>query len=160
MRSVKALLTHFRAVHDRTTVILTIKYMVKKYKSIETWTKAMQKDKQKKLWHDWFNIDGHWYTCEEYDDSGKYMRYTSVTAWKHIDIETSNRYSQSWLSDMKATAYDIGDSGLRFDITYYLDDIKEVSKSTILNLNIRLYENKMYKEIRDLLDMYIYTFNK
>lgn len=40
----------------------------------------MKKDKQKKLHADWYMIDGNLYTLEEYDDSGKYMRYTSVTA--------------------------------------------------------------------------------
>ena len=66
----------------------------------------MKKDTQKKLWADWFNISGHWYTCEEYDLSGHYMRYTSITARKHIDINTTDsRYTPSWLTTMTATEY-------------------------------------------------------
>ena len=95
----------------------------KSYKTIESWTKAMRKDTQKKLWADWFKIGGHWYVCEEYDESGKYMRYTSVTAWQHIDIDTANRYSSAWLSDMQATAYPI--EQLRFSILNYFDDPKD-----------------------------------
>lgn len=124
---------------------------MKSYKSIETWTKAMRKDKQKKLWHDWFKIDGHWYTCEEYDESGKYMRYTSITARKHIDIDTSNRYSSSWLSDMVVTSYPI--ESLRFDISYYIEDPKELDRKTIMLLNIWLWDNKMYREIYNLVDL-------
>ncbi len=123
----------------------------KTYKSIETWEKAMRKDTQKKLWHDWFKIGGHWYTCEEYDESGKYMRYTSISARQHIDIDTSNRYSKTWLSDMVATAYPI--DSLRFGIGYYIDDIKEWDRKSIMLLNIWLWDNKMYTSMRDLIDL-------
>lgn len=117
---------------------------MKTYKTIESWTKAMQKDKNKKLHADWYNIAGHWYTCEEFDCSGKYMRYTSVTAWQHIDIETSNRYSDMWLSDMVATVYPIED--LRFDITYYID--KDTSKKDLMELiTYRPLDNKQLKSL-------------
>lgn len=129
---------------------------MKKYKNIETWVKAMRKDKQKKLWHDWFTIGGHDYTCEEYDESGKYMRYTSVTAWQHIDIETSNRYNKAiWLSDMVATAYPIEE--LRFSLDYYFGDKKDFKKWVIKELRndnpnvphrmIQAIQNEMTKGI-------------
>lgn len=122
------------------------------YKNIETWTKAMKKDTQKKLWADWFNISGHWYTCEEYDLSGHYMRYTSITARKHIDINTTDsRYTPSWLTTMTATEYLI--DYLRFDIGYYIDDIKEWSRKDIMLLNIWLWDNKMYTAMRDVIDL-------
>lgn len=124
---------------------------MKTYKNIETWIKAIQKDKQKKLWHDWFNIGGHWYTCEEYDESGKYMRYTSVIEGYHLDLETSNRYSSSWLSDLKVTKYPIED--LRFDIGYYIPHAEKVTRNEIMLLNIWLWDRKMYKEMRDLIDL-------
>ncbi len=124
---------------------------MKKYKSIETWQKAMQKDKSKVLWHDWFHIGGHWYTQEEYDHSGKYMRYTSVTAWQHIDIDTSNRYSDKWLSDMTATAYPI--EMLRFDISYYIDSENTIAQ--LQALSDKLYDIGMSKEVKDLSDFII-----
>lgn len=124
---------------------------MKTYKNIETWTKAMQKDKQKKLWYDWFNIGGHWYVCEEYDESGKYMRYTSVTEGYHLDLETSNRYSSSWLSDLKVTKYPIED--LKFDISYYIPHAEKLTRNEIMLLNIWLWDRKMYKEMRDLIDL-------
>jgi hypothetical protein len=120
------------------------------YKTIETWEKAMRKDKNKKLWFDWFKIGGDWYVCEEYDESGKYMRYTSATAWKHIDIDTSNRYSDRWLSDMKATAYPIDDIGFRFDITYYLENI---TKDEAKKLYDNLYKNNWHNQCKDLFEL-------
>lgn len=116
----------------------------------------MQKDKTKALWHDWFKIAGHWYTCEEFDDSGKYMRYTSITARKHLDLDTSNRYSPSWLSDMVVTAYPI--DSLRFDISYYIDDVKTLDRKAIMLLNIWLWDHEMYKEMRDLIDLLANNF--
>lgn len=107
---------------------------MEKYKTIETWTKAMQKDKAKKLHADWYNIGGHWYVMEEFDDSGKYMRYTSLTAWKHIDVKTSNRYSDNWLSDMTATSYPI--EYLRFNVAHYIDS--ETSNKELLAILPRL----------------------
>lgn len=112
----------------------------------------MQKDTQKKLWFDWFCIDGHWYVCEEYDESGKYMRYTSVTDGYHLDLETSNRYSTNWLSDLKVTKYAIEDD-LRFDISYYIEDPKALTRNAIMLLNIWLWDRKMYKEMRDFIDL-------
>ena len=126
---------------------------MKKYKTIETWTRAMKKDIKKKFWHDWFNIAGDWYVQEEFDDSGKYMRYTSVTARKHLDIETSNRYSELWLSDMKATSYPIED--LRFGISYYLDE--SITKKQLLNLVITL---KDMKDIDNLAELAEYVIKK
>jgi hypothetical protein len=123
---------------------------IRKYKNVQTWTKAMRADKEKKLWFDWFNIGGNWYVCEEYDESGKYMRYTSLTALNHIDIETSNRYSDKWLSDMVAIVYPIED--LRFDISYYLQT-EDLDRKTIMLLNIWLWDNKMYKAMKDLIDL-------
>jgi hypothetical protein len=123
---------------------------MKTYKTIESWTKAMQKDKEKKLWHDWFKIGGDWYTCEEYDESGKYMRFTSATAWKHIDIDTSNRYSENWLSDMVATVYTIDDIGFRFDISYYLDE--DITKKQIKELQENLKRNGYEEQVSNLLD--------
>ena len=120
-----------------------------KYKNIETWTKAMRKDKQKKQWFDWFFIGGDWYVCEEYDESGKYMRYTSATAFKHLDLETSNRYSESWLSDLVVTEYPIDDIGFRFDISYYLDG-KE-TKEQLRGLQDNLKRNNMPSTLSDLL---------
>lgn len=125
---------------------------MQKYKNFETWQNAMKKDTSKKLWHDWFNIGGYWYTIEEYDESGKYMRLTSVTDGYHIDIETNNRYSPSWLKDATFTRYAIDDD-LRFDIGYYLDDETLKNKSAIMLLNIWLWDRKMYKEMRDLIDL-------
>jgi hypothetical protein len=124
---------------------------MKKYKTIESWTKAMQKDKTKKLHGDWYNIAGHWYTCEEFDESGKYMRYTSVTAWQHIDIETSNRYSDKWLSDMVATVYPIED--LRFDITYYID--KETPKKQLIDVYNHLEHLGYTKQCKSLFEFVI-----
>lgn len=121
---------------------------MKTYRNIETWKKAMQKDKTKKLWADWFCIGGDWYTCEEYDSSGKYMRYTSVTAWKHLDIETSNRYSNTWLSDMEVTDYPIID--LRFDISYYIDE--DTTKEQLRKIHEKLKLNEDTKQISNLLD--------
>lgn len=129
---------------------------MKTYKNITSWTNAMKKDKQKKLHADWYMIDGNLYTLEEYDDSGKYMRYTSVTAWQHIDVETSNRYSTSWLSDMVATAYPIED--LRFDISYYLSD--DMTKSQLLCLVTRLKDNNLGEQIRHLADYVISNYYK
>lgn len=114
----------------------------------------MKKDKKKKLHADWYNIDNNWYTLEEYDSSGKYMRLTSVTAWQHIDIDTSNRYSTSWLSDMVATAHPIDDMGLRFDIRYYLS--KDMTKEQLLNLNQKL-DNKQAQSLASYL---IYNYYK
>lgn len=133
---------------------------MKKYKTIETWTRAMQKDKSKKLWADWFNIAGHDYTCEEYDGSGKYMRYTSVTAWQHIDIETSNRYSTTWLQDMTVTAYPIED--LRFDISYYLGttDIEKLATKVLVQVYNNLIENKLPTHARDLFELSITTLKR
>lgn len=125
--------------------------MTKKYKTIETWQNAMKKDKTKSLWRDWFNIGGHWYTCEEYDNSGKYMRFTSITAWQHIDIETSDRYSKSWLSDMEVTAYPIED--LRFDISHYLDD--DVTQKQLKDLSYQLDE----KQVKSLLNYILINYN-
>lgn len=124
--------------------------MTKKYKDITDWAIAMRKDTKKELWNDWFNIGGHWYTCEEFDDSGKYMRYTSVTNGTHIDIETTNRYCGSWLTDAVVTEYAIED--LRFDISYYIADIKKLTRKEIMLLNIWLWDRGMYKEMRDLID--------
>lgn len=118
---------------------------MKKYKNIETWTRAMQKDKSHKLWNDWHNIGGHWYTCEEFDNGGKYMRFTSVTAWQHIDIETSNRYSPLWLSDMKTTVYPI--ESLRFDITYYIDS--DITDRQLIELSQR--EELEKKDLKNLI---------
>lgn len=120
----------------------------KTYKDIETWANAMRKDKSKKLFTDWVKIGGDWYTCEEYDESGRYMRYTSVTAWKHLDLDTSNRYSDIWLSDLVVTDYPIED--LRFDISYYLG--YKAKREQLKCLATRLYDNQMYKEMRDLID--------
>lgn len=130
---------------------------MKTYKNLDTWAKAMRKDKQKKLWADWFKIGGHWYTCEEYDHNGKYMRYTSITAREHVDLDTSNRYSDSWLSDLEITEYPIED--LRFDISYYMPPVEEQDKKMIMLLNIWLWDRQMYKEIRDLVD-YMATYWK
>lgn len=129
---------------------------MKKYKNITSWQNAMRKDTKKKLYTDWYVIDGDLYTLEEYDESGKYMRYTSVTAWLHIDVETSNRYSTSWLSDMVATAYPIED--LCFDITYYLSE--DMTKSQLLCLVTRLKDNKMDDQIRHLADYVIQNHYK
>jgi hypothetical protein len=123
---------------------------MKKYKNIETWKKAMQKDKSKKLWADYFNIGGHLYTIEEYDESGKYMRFTSPTAWTHIDIETSNRYSDTWLSDMEITEYSIDDIGFRFDISYYIDE--NTTKKQLKELKENLKRNEDTKQLSNLLD--------
>lgn len=123
---------------------------MRKYKNIDTWAKAMRKDTQKKLWEDWFFIGGHWYTCEEYDESGKYMRYTSATAWTHIDIETSNRYSKTWLSDMEVTEYAIEDIGFRFDISYYID--KDLTKQQYEDLYDNLYDKGDYRQCRNLFE--------
>jgi len=120
---------------------------MKKYKSIETFTNAMRKDKSKKLWADWFNIGGNWYTCEEYDESGKYMRYTSIMARKHLDLDTRNRYSDKWLSDLVVTDYPI--ENLRFDIS----DPKNLKRKEIMLLNIWLWDHKMYEEMRNLIDL-------
>ena len=111
----------------------------------------MRKDTKKKLWADWFCIAGDWYVCEEYDESGKYMRYTSITARKHIDLETDNRYSKNWLSDLRIYQYPI--ESLRFDISYYIDDPKELDRKAIMLLNIWLWDNKMYREIYNLVDL-------
>lgn len=121
---------------------------IRKYKSIDSWANAMRKDKDKKLWADWFNIGGNWFTCEEYDESGRYMRYTSITAWRHIDIDTRNRYSENWLSDMEATEYPIDDIGLRFDVAYYIDDKLTEKQATEVYNN--LYKNKLYENCREL----------
>lgn len=129
----------------------------KKYKNLETWTKAMQKDTQKKLWADWFNIGGHWYTQEEFDENGKYMRYTSITDGYHIDIDTSNRYSPLWLSDMKATKYEI--DSLRFDIGYYLE-LDGLTKNTVRLMIIWLWDRKFYKELKDLSDLLVNHYMK
>ncbi len=129
--------------------------IMKTYKNIETWTKAMKKDKQKKLWADWFTIGGHDYVCEEYDSSGKYMRYTSITAYKHLDIETSNRYSPAWLSDMVATEYSIADIGLRFDVSYYIDDITKLKSKDILKIADNLYTNKLHQNGKQLLELIV-----
>jgi hypothetical protein len=122
----------------------------RKYKTLESWANAMRKDTKKTLWADWFNIAGHWYTCEEYDESGQYMRYTSVTDGYHLDLETNNRYSKNWLSDLKVTKYAIED--LRFGISYYIADIKEFKRKDLMLLNIWLWDRKMYTEMRDLID--------
>lgn len=100
---------------------------MRQFKNIDTFIKAMRKDKAKKLWADWFKIGGHWYTMEEYDDAGKYMRITSITKGEHIDLETSNRYSDNWLSDLEATAYPA--EYYRFKWDYYLD-IKDLIRFT------------------------------
>jgi len=129
--------------------------MITKYKNLETWEKSMRKDIKKEKWHDWFEIGGHWYVCEEYDDSGKYMRYTSLTAFEHVDIETSNRYSSTWLSDMKATAYPIED--LRFDVSFYLDQKDLKNKNKILVLIDKLYDAKMYHALKDIASLLAYV---
>lgn len=124
----------------------------KKYKSLSTWLNAMKKDTKKELWRDWFNIDGHWYVCEEYDHSGKYMRYTSITDGYHLDLETENRYSDKWLSDLVVTKYPI-ENDLRFSIGYYMHDMREYTRKDIMLLNIWLWDRKMYTEMRDIIDM-------
>lgn len=121
----------------------------------------MRKDTNKTLWHDWFNIGGHWYVCEEYDESGKYMRYTSVTAWQHIDIETSNRYDKSmWLSDMVATAYQIED--LRFSISYYLGttDIEKLSVKSLIEIYDNLIKNNLLQKAYELFELSITTLKR
>jgi len=118
---------------------------MRKYRSLETWANAMRKDMKKALWHDWFCIAGHWYICEEYDHTGKYMRYTSITKGEHIDINTSNRYSDSWLSDMTYENYEADD--YRFDWTYYIEveELKKLKWKELNNVIVEIAKTNLRK---------------
>ena len=115
---------------------------MKKYKTIQSWQNAMRKEKDRGNLLDWYNIAGDWYVQEEYDESGKYMRYTSITAWQHIDVETSNRYGDSFLSDMEATAYPVED--LRFALSYYIGDTELTKDQTRELYNKLVLNNKSF----------------
>lgn len=108
---------------------------IRKYRNLDTFVRAMQRDKKKKLWADWFYIAGHWYVMEEYDESGKYMRITSITKGEHIDLETSNRYSDKWLTDLKATAYPA--EGYLFHWEYY------IKREDLAKLILKLKQSKL-----------------
>src|SRR3990167_2135880 len=89
------------------------------FRSLETFKKGVKTIKQDQ-WADWIKIGHDWYTIEEFDEEGKYLRLTSLTANKHIEITTSNRYSETWLSDAEIDIYEATVTGYRFYPNFYL----------------------------------------
>jgi len=65
---------------------------------------------------DYIRVDGILYTMEEYDEAGKYIWYANKKHEMKIEVRTSDRYSDSKLSDAEI---EISDSGCyRNDIVY------------------------------------------
>ena len=75
-----------------------------KFRNFESFQKGIRKIKVNE-WADWIKIGKNWFTIEEYDSEGRYMRITSLTAQSHIDINTSNSYSLTWLKDAELEEY-------------------------------------------------------
>ena len=116
------------------------------FRSLETFKKGVKTIKQDQ-WADWIKIGHDWYTIEEFDGEGKYLRLTSLTANKHIEITTSNRYSETWLSDAKIDIYEATITGYRFNPDYYLSTedflkLSSVKKSGVFETMIRAYDRR------------------
>ena len=88
-----------------------------KFKNFNTFSRAIRKIKRDE-WPDFLTIGGHVYVQEEFDESGKNMRYTSLTEHKHIDINTSDRYGKTWLRDAEVEQYEA--EYYRFNPEYYI----------------------------------------
>ena len=91
------------------------------FRNEETFKRAITKIRRNE-WADWLKIGKDWYTIEEYDSSGKNMRFASITAMKFMDIDTQDRYRMSdpWLSDAVVEFYPIEElEELRFETDYY-----------------------------------------
>ena len=89
------------------------------FKNLETFKKGIRTIK-KDQWADWIKIGSDWYVIEEFDNEGKNLRLTSLTANKHIEINTSTRYSETWLSDAEIDIYEATVTGYRFYPDFYL----------------------------------------
>jgi len=116
------------------------------FRSLETFKKGVKTIKQDQ-WADWIKIGHDWYTIEEFDEEGKYLRLTSLTANKHIEITTSNRYSETWLSDAEIDIYEATITGYRFNPDYYLSTedflkLSSVKKSGVFETMIRAYDRR------------------
>jgi hypothetical protein len=101
---------------------------MKHYRTLASFKKDIQHIK-KEDWTDWIKIGKDWYVNEEFDSEGKNMRFTSITARQHLDIDTSNRYSEAWLSDAIVKEY-LADC-YRFYPEYYIEkkDFLKLSKT-------------------------------
>src|SRR3990167_5240026 len=116
------------------------------FRSLETFKKGVKTIKQDQ-WADWIKIGHDWYTIEEFDEEGKYLRLTSLTANKHIEITTSNRYSETWLSDAEIDIFEATITGYRFNPDYYLSTedflkLSSVKKSGVFETMIRAYDRR------------------
>lgn len=103
---------------------------------------------------DWIKIGKDWFVCEEYDGSGKYMRYASITAQLCLDINTNNRYSETWLKDATIDSYTAED--YRFAPDYYIcmDDYRKLSKDDTKKLLTHIAETYSPQNLVDFIITY------
>jgi len=112
-------------------------YKYKKYRSMESFQRQIERAEIL----DWFNIGGYWYTIEEYDESGKEMRYISLLKQEELIIHTPNRYKTGLKG---ATIEVVEPMCYRFEPAYYLpiEDFKKLSNEQ--KREISLYIAKIW----------------
>ena len=113
------------------------------FKNLKTFGEAIRSIKRDQ-WADWIKIGSDWYVEEEFDDEGKYLRLTSLTANKHIEITTNARYSETWLSDAELDIYEATVTGYRFYPEYYLSHqdflkLSPTQKSGVFETMVRAF---------------------
>jgi hypothetical protein len=121
---------------------------VKKYKDMDIFTKQIESIPIL----DWYNIGGHWYTIEEYDEQGKEMTYRSLSEKIEMIIHTPNRYKTGLKG---ATIELVEPMYYRFKPSYYLP-IKEFNKLPKQERKELAMYIAEWWEIGDLID---YLFN-